>query len=48
VLWAFDAETGKTATAVAFDADLEASFAELSPDQIDRERVVGVGRNGAF
>lgn len=48
VLWAVDAETGKTAAAVALDADLEASFADLAPDQIDGERVVGVGRHGAF
>jgi hypothetical protein len=48
VLWAIDAQTGKTAAAVAFDADMEASFAELTADQIDGERVVGVGHKGAF
>jgi hypothetical protein len=33
---------------VAFDAELEAGFADLTADQVDQERVVGVARNGAF
>jgi hypothetical protein len=43
-----DAESGATTAALAFDADSEASFAELTADQIDNERIVGVGRHGAF
>jgi hypothetical protein len=47
-LWVVDAETGKTAAAVAFDPELAASAAELTADQIDDDRVVGIGRHGAF
>src|SRR5213078_2884408 len=47
-LWILDAETGKTTAAVAFDPDLDASFARLTADQLDDERIVGVGKTGAF
>jgi hypothetical protein len=48
MLWIVDAETGKTAAVLAFDADMDASFARLAADQIDDQRMVGLGRNGAF
>jgi hypothetical protein len=47
-LWIVDAETGKTVAAVAFDADMDASFAHLTADQVDDDRVVGIGRQGPF
>jgi hypothetical protein len=47
-LWVIDAETGKTIAAVAADPELDASFAKLTADQVDDDRVVGVGRTGAF
>jgi hypothetical protein len=47
-LWVIDAETGKTAAAVAFDPELAASAAELTADQLDGDRVVGIGRHGVF
>jgi len=47
-LWVVDAETGKTAAAVAFDPELGAGFADLTADHVDGERLVGVGRGGAF
>lgn len=47
-LWIVDAETGKTVAAVAFDADLDADFAHLTADQVDDDRVVGIGRQGPF
>ncbi|HEX4423655.1 MAG TPA: PQQ-binding-like beta-propeller repeat protein [Kofleriaceae bacterium] len=48
MLWVLDAETGKTAAVVAFDADQGASFARLTADQLDGERVVAVGKQGAI
>jgi hypothetical protein len=47
-LWIVDAETGKTVAAVALDADSGADFAHLTADQIDDDRVVGIGRQGPF
>jgi hypothetical protein len=47
-LWIVDAETGKTVAAVALDADLDAGFAHLTADQVDDDRVVGIGRHGPF
>ncbi len=47
-LWVIDAETGKTIAAVAADPELDASFARLTADQVDDDRVVGIGRAGAF
>lgn len=47
-LWIVDAESGATSSALAFDAAAEASFASLTADQIDGERIVGAGRRGAF
>src|SRR5205814_2176462 len=47
-LWIVDAESGATTAAMAFGGDTEASFAELTPDQIDGERIVGLGRGGAY
>jgi hypothetical protein len=43
-----DAETGKTIAAIAADPELDASFARLTADQVDDDRVVGVGRTRAF
>jgi hypothetical protein len=47
-LWIVDAASGATTAALAFDPESEASFAELTADQIDNDRIVGVGRHGAF
>jgi len=47
-LWILDAESGATTAAVAFAGNAEASFAELAADQIDAERLVGVGHGGAY
>jgi hypothetical protein len=47
-LWVLDAETGKTTAAVAPDPELETSFVHLTAEQLDDDRVVGVGRGGAF
>jgi hypothetical protein len=47
-LWVLDAETGKTTAAVAFDPEMDASFTGLTAGQIDDDRVVGVGKTGAF
>jgi putative pyrroloquinoline-quinone binding quinoprotein len=47
-LWIVDAESGGTTAAVAFDAESDASFADLAADQIDRDRIVGIGRAGVF
>ncbi|HMG57543.1 MAG TPA: hypothetical protein VK601_28780 [Kofleriaceae bacterium] len=48
VLWVVDAETGRTTAAVALDPALDASFARLTADQIDGDRLVGLGRTGPF
>jgi hypothetical protein len=48
VLWILDAQTGKTAAAVAFDPDQGASFAKLTIDQIDDDRIVAVGKTGTL
>jgi hypothetical protein len=47
VLWVLDAETGKTAAVLAPDAGEDASFAALTADQVDDDRVVVVGKHGA-
>jgi hypothetical protein len=47
-LWIVDAETGKTRAAIAPDADPGASFAGLTADQVDDDRVVGIARQAAF
>jgi hypothetical protein len=47
-LWVVDAETGKTLAAVALDADQGASFAHLTADQVDDDRVVGIAGQGPF
>ncbi|HEY0194335.1 MAG TPA: PQQ-binding-like beta-propeller repeat protein [Kofleriaceae bacterium] len=48
VMWIVDAETGKTTAVLAFDAELGAAMADLAADQIDDDRLVGVGRKGVF
>jgi hypothetical protein len=47
-LLVLDAETGATSRTAAFDPGAETSFADLSADQIDADRIVGVGRAGTF
>jgi outer membrane protein assembly factor BamB len=48
LLWIVDAQTGRTSQVVAFDADLNASFAGLTADQVDDQRIAGIGRSAAF
>jgi hypothetical protein len=47
-LWVIDATTGTTAAVVAFDPELDASFADLTVDQVDADRVVGISHGKPF
>ena len=47
-LWILDAESCATIATLAFAAGALASFADLARDQISRERLVGLGRGGAY
>jgi hypothetical protein len=47
-LWIVDAESGKTVAVAAFDTAGEASFANLTSDQIDETSLVAIGRTGVL